>query len=244
MASNDATMVKDVSDKPEFEATFGFSQDEVKKALETICISQTDVSNHLGIMIDHLKGYRFNRYQQEAVYNSQCCVYYLQELQSTRKSPSPLLDPNVAISGDVVAKFIVQNYCNKVDREAVLAFIVSKIVADFVPTFISSDLIDESTVAKSLLTLAYYHGYLTCAENGVDYLGFLHCEENGFDLVCPNIEYKNLLLGPYLNVVRPTEPFKKTECRRVGANSRRFEERRFIRLPCFVFFHLFHLVRL
>lgn len=148
-------MVLDVSGREELEATFGFTQDEVETALRSFCTDETDINNYLQIMTKYFNGYRFNRYQQTTVYNSQCCLYYLSDLQSTRRSPSPSLDPNVYAPGDKVAAFMVNNYL-KIDPTAVIRFVVSSSAAELKQTLLPSQLFETSSAASALTTLAYY----------------------------------------------------------------------------------------
>ncbi|RYH05673.1 hypothetical protein EON65_44060 [archaeon] len=51
-------------------------------------------------------GYRFHFGQQEDVYNSQVCFRYLRSLIVTGRAPSPILDPNMAITSDNIIHFL------------------------------------------------------------------------------------------------------------------------------------------
>jgi hypothetical protein len=104
-------MVEDISMDKRFEATYGFTESEIKLALENIYPSDAtdEMEMHLNIMKTNFNGYRFNKNQSNGIFNFQMVLYYLKSLQLNGTPPEELLDPNIAISSDNVASFLINN---------------------------------------------------------------------------------------------------------------------------------------
>jgi len=113
-------------------------------------------------------GYRFVRTQKEPLFNPQYVLYYLDHLDRKGVPPQSLIDPAVSGSTDNVAEFLISNYKSSSPytlRNFVLGIVAPQEMGTFecevVPAFSSSALFREVTVSKSLISLAYYHGFLT-----------------------------------------------------------------------------------
>ena len=183
-------MVKDISMDERFEHVYGFTEKEIKSALENIFSSTAtdDINHHFVIMKANFDGYRFNENQTDGIFNFQMALYYLKSLLQRGDPPKQLLDPNIAIPGDNVARFLIENY-RGLDSLGALDFVfgyagLKSKVMDVV--FRSADLFDESTVDEALRSLAYYHGYLTFGDPSKEKLKGL--------LVCPNLVFNNIFI--------------------------------------------------
>lgn len=181
-------IVQDASDSTCFESTFGFTGDEVKEALEIICTDHKDkdeLDKHFNVIDDNFKGFRYNKYQEEAVFNTQMCLYYLKQLQMRGKAPEKLLDPNIATPGDNVAQYLLQNYRGTRKAYSICNFVFGSFDDKVTCAFVSQSLFDMSRVDDALASLAFSHGYLTYADPKGDERG---------RLVSPNAVFKIILL--------------------------------------------------
>jgi hypothetical protein len=183
-------ILEDISDIPEFEASFGFTADEVKKAIEVVYPSvgdsaQSQLNSTYKEMKRYFDGYRFNQQQRESVYNPKMCVNYLHSLQSLGNPPKRPLDDAHFISERVVAKMFMDNYRDvdpSITTESYDSFrlIGETFDADRVfKVFHSMRLLNEYTFDDSLVSLAYYYGLLTHADPAVP--------ERKEKLIMPNI---------------------------------------------------------
>jgi hypothetical protein len=105
-------MVEYISELPQFESLFGFSEEEIKVGLEQILLpsesSNDFIHLHLEVMKDNFNGYRFHPDQVKSVFNPPMCLYYMNPLRAS--STSHLLDDNIADPTDNMTKFLVKSY--------------------------------------------------------------------------------------------------------------------------------------
>lgn len=157
-------MVLDVSAEPETETLFGFTTEEIKKALSLIYTpGSEDFEKHLDIMRTNFNGYRYSDLQRESVFNPQMCLYYLRELQRKGTTPRTLLDPSIGIAGDNVAQFLIKNY-KGFDAYPSLSLILGVFDLKILPAFRSEDLFESNSINDALVSLAFFHGFLTYAD--------------------------------------------------------------------------------
>jgi hypothetical protein len=194
-------MVDDISDHPGFTSLVGFTDKDLQVALCKIGINESDLQQHLTSMKRHFNGYRFRANQVDGVYNPQACLYYMRSIVRTGKAPYPILDPNISTSSDNVVQFLARHALSKevfttnhVSMTMTWKEMIFGLVSVELSTnFRSSDLFIAGKCETALLSLAYYHGYLTHVE-GIDNPDRLA------SLKCPNLEMQRIILS---NLVPP-----------------------------------------
>jgi hypothetical protein len=119
-------------------------------------------------MTEQYDGYRFTPEQQEPIYNSQYVFYYLRNLYLKGEAPKNLIDSSVSDSSETVAEYLITNH--KTNSNVTLQNLATgemqpqerKYYSDMLmPAFRSKELFQEKTVEACLISLAYYHGFLT-----------------------------------------------------------------------------------
>ena len=179
--------VKDVSDCRELEAAVGFTAEEVRRGLSLIYPTQPEfVETHMNTIRTEYDGYRFHKDQVNSVYNSQQVIYYLKALQRTGEPPQYMLDDNIGHTDSIVSRFIVHNYYKHkpiYDKLQLLIGSYNSTLTNHRQYVRAASLFDQSTIAGSIVRLAYYHGYLTYADPAVG---------RGLYVV-PNAVYKDII---------------------------------------------------
>jgi hypothetical protein len=162
-------MVTDLTFATAVEGLFGIKEADVRRGLNMIeGLEADELERHLDFMRAQYNGYRFVETQKEALYNSQYVLYYLHSLDVTGKAPKRIMDEAVSSTSDVVAEFLASNHkpnapysfknfiLGILNQPDLIAF-----EQDVSPTFSSSALFKPDTVSDSVISLAYYHGFLT-----------------------------------------------------------------------------------
>jgi len=162
-------MVKDLTFDSSFEDLFGLSADDVSRGLGMIThLTAEQRTEHLEQMRVQYDGYRFVRTQKEPLFNPQYVLYYLDHLDRKGVPPAELVDPAVNNGTDNVAQFLISNYEAGAPYTP-LDFLLDitspeemgTFLAEVTPAFRSKDLFQANTVSKSLVSLAFFHGFLT-----------------------------------------------------------------------------------
>jgi hypothetical protein len=162
-------MVSDLTFDPHFEGLFGMTSDDVSRGLSMINgLSEEQRVEHQEKMRVMYNGYHFVKTQKHGMFNPQYVLYYLRHLKRLGVPPKSMIDPAVSGTVDNVAKFLIDNH--KASSPYTLKnFALGIIGADemgafereVVPALRTADLFNENKVSSSLISLAYYHGYLT-----------------------------------------------------------------------------------
>lgn len=102
------------------------------------------------------------------MFNSQYVLYFLDHLDRKGVPPESLIDPAVCMTTDNVAEFLISNYMSGAPYSPmnfVRGFVVPEELGTFmstvVPAFRSDALFQANTVSESLISLAFFQGYLT-----------------------------------------------------------------------------------
>jgi hypothetical protein len=193
-------IVKDISDHPKFTSLVGFTDKDLQVALCKIGINESNMQHHLTKMKSHFNGYRFHANQVDGVYNPQACLYYLCSIVRTGKAPYPILDPNISTPPDNMVQFLVRHASSKevfknnhvsmtmTWKEMIFGLVTEMLFINFR----CADLLKPDTCERALLSLAYYHGYLTHAQKPRAAI------ENPYRLAslkCPNLEMQRIMLS-------------------------------------------------
>ena len=86
--------------RPEFNELLGFTEDEVRRMLETyrdLGVFDQDVETALGTMREWYAGYRFANTAENLIYNTDMVLHYLKHSIPNKRGPDNLIDTNVRI---------------------------------------------------------------------------------------------------------------------------------------------------
>jgi len=86
--------------RPEFNELLGFTEDEVRRIVETyrdLGVFDQDVETALGTMHEWYNGYRFSEEAEGFVYNSDMVLHYVKHSVPNKPGPRQLIDSNVRI---------------------------------------------------------------------------------------------------------------------------------------------------
>lgn len=198
-ASSGLNMVDDISANPSFWNVIGFRKSDLQHALNMINCNEVNnkIDYHLNKMQSHFNGYRFHPDQKEGIYNPQACIYYLRSLVRTGKEPNPILDNNISNSSDSFLQFLVRHKFAKEVIEKEFKTTFKELIFGYLPPAIVkcniriSDLFVKYEISSTLLSLTFHQGYLTYADPTSNN------NRNKSKLVCPNLEYRRVLLEAF-----------------------------------------------
>ena len=147
----------DITQDRDFNEMIGFTEKELKQLFKEQNITEKDQKEILPIMRENYDGYRFSIYGKEKMYNSNMCLYFLNNYIRFKEIPKHLIDVNVASDYTKLGKML--DLCRGEEREKVIEQtvlgegIVSEITQKFNPAmeFMQTDLV----------SMLYYLGYLT-----------------------------------------------------------------------------------
>ena len=156
------------SDKTQNEAfneMMGFTEEELKELMKEQNISKEEQEEILPIMKENYDGYRFSLYGKEKMYNSNMCLYFLNNYLENKRIPSQLIDVNIASDYSKLGKML--DLCKGEEREKVIEKTVSGegIVSEITQKFNPAMEFTET----DLISMLYYLGYLTIEDEEVGY---------------------------------------------------------------------------
>ena len=149
----------DITQDESFNEMMGFTEQELRKIMEEQEISKEKQEEILPIMRENYDGYRFSINGKEKIYNSNMCLYFINNYLEERKIPTQLIDMNIASDYSKLGKML--DLCKGEEREKVIEKtvsgegIVSEITQKFNPAIEFTE--------KDLVSMLYYLGYLTIA---------------------------------------------------------------------------------
>ena len=137
----------------------GFTKDELLKIMQEQELNQEKQKQILTIMKENYDGYKFSIYGKEKIYNSNMCLYFLNDYTRLGRIPSQLVDMNIASDYSKLGKML--DLCKGEQREKIIEKTVSgeSIISDITEKFNPAIEFTE----KDLISMLYYLGYLTIA---------------------------------------------------------------------------------
>ncbi len=178
----------DKTQNEEFNEMMGFTEKELTKLMEEENISKEEQEKIQPIMKENYDGYRFAIYGKEKIYNSNMCLYFLNEYTRTKRIPQQLIDMNIASDYSKLGKMLT--LCKGEEREKVIEKtvsgegIVSEITQKFNPAIEFTE--------QDLISMLYYLGYLTIIGDEVGYP----------KLSIPNNVMKEIYTDYFLKILR------------------------------------------
>ena len=148
-----------------FNEMMGFTEEELKELMKEQNVSKEEQEEILPIMKENYDGYRFSLYGKEKMYNSNMCLYFLNNYIENKRIPNQLIDVNIASDYTKLGKML--DLCKGEERERVIEQtisgegIVSEITQKFNPAMEFTE--------TDLVSMLYYLGYLTIQDEEVGY---------------------------------------------------------------------------
>ena len=155
----------DKTQNASFNEMMGFTKNELIKLLNEQGITEKEQEEILPIMKENYDGYRFSINGKEKIYNSNMCLYFINNYLEERKIPTQLIDMNIASDYSKLGKML--DLCKGEEREEVIEKtvsgegIVSEITQKFNPAIEFTE--------KELVSMLFYLGYLTIGGEEVGY---------------------------------------------------------------------------
>lgn len=171
----------------DFGGMLGFTKDEIIEMMEKQDISQKEQEEILPILKENYDGYKFSLRADLNMYNSNMCLYFLNEYTSLKRIPSKLIDMNIASDYSKLGRMLDlckgENRLEMLEKTVSGEGILTDITEKFNPEIVFGD--------KEFASMLFYLGYLTIKE-----------EELGFPkLTIPNKIMKEIYSEYFLKVV-------------------------------------------
>ena len=158
-------IASDKTQNAKFNEMIGFTKEELISMMNDLQISQEEQNKILPIMKENYDGYKFALDAEEKIYNSNMCLYFLNNYIEQEKLPIQLIDMNIASDYSKLGKML--DLCKGGEREKVIEKtvsgegIVEEITGKFNPAIEFTE--------KDLISMLYYLGYLTIEDEVVGY---------------------------------------------------------------------------
>ena len=171
----------DKTQNKKFNEMLGFTKQELIKLMDEQGINKEKQEILLPIMKENYDGYKFSLEAQEKIYNSNMCLYFLNEYIEGNHIPRNLVDVNIASDYSKLSKML--ELCKGNKKKEILEKTVSgegistEIIQKFNPAVEFQDI--------EFASMLFYLGYLT-----------IDGEELGYPtLVIPNKAMKDIIVG-------------------------------------------------
>ena len=155
----------DMTQDERFNEMMGFTEKELRELMTELGIDIENQENILPIMKENYDGYKFSKRGKEKIYNSNMCLYFLNNYIEFKRIPEQLIDVNIASDYSKLGKML--DLCKGEEREKVIEQtvagkgIVSEIRQKFNPTIEFTE--------TDLVSMLFYLGYLTITGDEVGY---------------------------------------------------------------------------
>ena len=152
-------IVKDLTQDRTFNETMGFTEEELIRIMENQEISKEEQEELLPIMKENYDGYRFSLYGEfnNNLYNSNMCLYFLNEYVKYKELPQKLVDTNIASDYNKIGNML--RLCKGEKR---LELINKTISGEGLISEITEKVNPEIGFGETeMISMLYYLGYLT-----------------------------------------------------------------------------------
>lgn len=165
----------------------GFTEEELVVLMIEQNLNNEEQNNVLPILKENYNGYKFCIQAEQRMYNSNMCLYFLNEYVSFKEIPSRLIDMNIASDYSKLGRMLDLSR-----GERRLAILEKTISGEGVVTDITEKFNPEVEFGeKEFTSMLFYLGYLTIKE-----------EELGFPkLIIPNKVMKEIYSEFFLKVI-------------------------------------------
>lgn len=149
----------------EFNEMLGFTNEEIMELLKAQNISDEKQRCLLPMLKENYDGYKFAVKGKENIYNSNMCLYFINEYTKYQEIPAKLIDMNIASDYSKLAQML--NLCQSENRLEILKKTISQ---EGVMTEITEKFNPEVDFGeKEFCSMLYYLGYLTIAKEELGY---------------------------------------------------------------------------
>ena len=189
--SSDKTQDRD------FNEMMGFTKQELVNMMNELKIGKDEQEKILPIMKENYDGYKFALKAKEKIYNSNMCLYFLNNYTRYQEIPNQLIDMNIASDYSKLGKML--DLCKGEEREKIIEQtisgqgIIGEITGKFNPTIEFTE--------KDLISMLYYLGYLTITGE----------EFEKPELKVPNRVMKEIYSEYFLQILSKTTDLQITE---------------------------------
>jgi hypothetical protein len=147
----------DITKDEQFNEMMGFTKEELINLMKEQDIEKQRIEEILPIMKENYDGYKFSLKGEEKIYNSNMCLYFLNEYIQYKELPEQLIDVNIASDYSKLGKMLElcqgKNRVEIIEKTISGEGIVSEITEKFNPAIEFGE--------KDLVSMLYYLGYLT-----------------------------------------------------------------------------------
>ena len=187
----------DITQDREFNEMMGFTEQELRTLMKEQNIEDEKQEELLPIMKENYDGYRFSLHGKEKIYNSNMCLYFLNNYARFQEIPDQLIDMNIASDYTKLGKML--DLCKGEERENVIEKTVSGegIVSDIRQKFNPAMEFTE----MDLISMLFYLGYLTIAGE----------EFEKPELKIPNKVMKEIYSEYFLEILKQETDLQVTE---------------------------------
>ena len=189
--SSDKTQDRD------FNEMMGFTKQELVNMMNELKIGKDEQEKILPIMKENYDGYKFALKAKEKIYNSNMCLYFLNNYTRYQEIPNQLIDMNIASDYSKLGKML--DLCKGEEREKIIEQtisgqgIIGEITGKFNPAIEFTE--------KDLISMLYYLGYLTITGE----------EFEKPELKVPNRVMKEIYSEYFLQILSKTTDLQITE---------------------------------
>ena len=140
-----------------FNEMMGFTENELKELMKEQNIEKEKQEELLPIMKENYDGYKFSIHGKEKIYNSNMCLYFLNNYVQLGRIPDQIIDVNIASDYSKLGKML--DLCKGEEREKVIEKTVSGegIISEIRQKFNPAIEFTET----DLISMLFYLGYLT-----------------------------------------------------------------------------------
>ena len=158
-------IIFDITQDRSFNEMMGFTTEELIKIMETQEISKKEQEKLLPIMKENYDGYKFSLKANERIYNSNMCLYFLNEYVKYKEIPEKLVDVNIASDyskiGNMLRLCKGENRLDLIEKTISGSGVITEITQRFNPEIAFGE--------KEMVSMLYYLGYLTIEGEVVGY---------------------------------------------------------------------------
>ena len=149
----------------EFNAMMGFTEQELRELMKAQNIEEEKQEELIPVMRENYDGYKFSLHGKEKIYNSNMCLYFLNNYVRFHEVPEQIIDVNIASDYTKLGKML--DLCQGEEREKVIEKTVSGegIVSEIRQKFNPAMEFTET----DLVSMLYYLGYLTIEDEEIGY---------------------------------------------------------------------------
>ena len=150
-------IISDLTRDREFNEIMGFTKEELIKIMDSQEINKEKQEELLPIMEENYDGYRFSKDAEIKIYNSNMCLYFLNEYIKHKEIPEELVDTNIASDYSKIGNML--RLCRNENRLDIIGKTVSG--KGILTTLIRQFNPEKSFEEAEMVSMLYYLGYLT-----------------------------------------------------------------------------------